>query len=204
MAQAVQSDLLNKLVGRHTAAVLSVLLVRPETRLYQRRIAQLAGLRLLQAQRALRALADLGVLLAEREGNRVYYHPDPSCPILPELRAIVLKTAGLADVLREALAGVKGIAVAFVFGSIAKGTFDARSDVDVMIVGEASFADISSALRTAEDQLNREVTPTLYSPRELEEKLKSRHHFLMRVLEEPKIMLVGDEDDFERLGRATS
>jgi predicted nucleotidyltransferase len=184
--------------------VLSVLLARPESRLYQRQIAQLAGLRLLQAQRALRALADLGVLLAQREGNRVYYSPDPSCPILPELTAMVLKTAGLADVLQEALTGVEGIALAFIFGSMAKGTGDAKSDVDVLIVGEASFADISAALLSAQERLGREVTPTVYSPEEFSERLKTKHHFLMRVLKEPKIMLIGTPDDLERMGRTAS
>lgn len=200
MANAIRSHLLDGLLGRQTAAVLSVLLARPENRLYQRQIAQLAGLRLLQAQRALRALADLGVLLAQREGNRVYYSPDPSCPILPELTAMVLKTAGLADVLQEALTGVEGIALAFIFGSMAKGTGDAKSDVDLLIVGDASFADISAALLSAQERLGREVTPTVYSPEEFSERLKAKHHFLMRVLNEPKIMLIGTPDDLERMG----
>jgi hypothetical protein len=78
---------------------------------------------------------------------------------------------------------------------MAKGTFDSRSDVDVMIGGDASFAEICGALRAAEDRLGREVTPTIYSPQEFQEKRRAKHHFLMRVLEEPKVMLVGNEDD---------
>jgi predicted nucleotidyltransferase len=200
MVNAIRSDLLDGLLGRQTAAVLSVLLARPESRLYQRQIAQLAGLRLLQAQRALRALADLGVLLAQREGNRVYYSADPSCPILPELTAMVLKTAGLADVLREALTGVTGITLAFIFGSMAKGTGDAKSDVDVLIVGDGSFADISASLLPAQERLGREITPTVYSTEEFSERLNTKHHFLMRVLKETKIMLIGTPDDLERMG----
>lgn len=203
MDNAVRSHLLNGLLGRQTAAVLSVVLPRPETRLYQRQIAQLAGLRLLEAQRALSALAELGVLVAQHEGNRVYYCPNHSCPILPELTSMVLKTAGLADVLREALASVEDIRLAFIFGSMAKGTFDARSDVDLLIVADASFADISGALRSAEDRLSREVTPTVYSPKEFVEKLKSKHNFLTRVLEGSKIMLIGSEDDLEGMDRPT-
>jgi len=200
MEGVVRSRLLDGLLGRQAAAVLSVLLARPETRLYQRQIAQLAGLRLLQAQRALRALAGLGVLLAQREGNRVYYSPDPSCPILPELTAIVLKTAGLADIVRDALGQVNGIHLAFIFGSMAKGTGDAKSDVDVLVVGDSSFADISAALLAAQERLGREITPTVYSAKEFSERLKTKHHFLMRVLKEPKIMLIGTPDDLERMG----
>ena len=83
----------------------------------------------------------------------------------------------------------------------AAGSFDARSDVDVLIVGNASFADISEALTTAEQRLNREVTPTVYSLDEFRQKIAEGHHFLTRALSEPKIMLVGNEDDIERMGR---
>jgi hypothetical protein len=76
--------------------------------------------------------------------------------------------------------------------------------VDVLVVGEAPFAEVAAALQPAQDQLGREITPTLYSPREFEEKLASRHHFLMRLLREPKIALIGDLDAVERLGRPTS
>lgn len=200
MSEIVRSRLLDGLLGRQAAAVLSVLLARPESRLYQRQIAQLAGLRLLQAQRALRALADVGVLLAEREGNRIYYSPNPSCPILRDLAAIILKTAGMADVVREALERVEGIRLAFIFGSMAKGTGDAKSDVDVLIVGDASFADISEALLSAQERLGREITPSVYSTEEFQQRLKEKHHFLARVLSEPKIMLVGTADDLERMG----
>ena len=86
---------------------------------------------------------------------------------------------------------------------MAKGTFDARSDIDLLVVADASFADISAALRTAEDRLRREVTPTVYSPQEFSEKLNAKHHFLTRVVAEPKIMLIGNEDDLERMGRPT-
>jgi predicted nucleotidyltransferase len=201
MVNAIRSQLLDGLLGRQTAAVLSVVLARPETRLYQRQIAQLAGLRLLQAQRALRALADLGVLLAQREGNRVYYSPDPSCAILPELTAMVLKTAGLADVVREALDQVEGIHLAFIFGSMAKGAGDSKSDVDVLIVGDGSFADISAALLPAQERLGREITPTVYSGEEFQQRVAEKHHFLARVLSEAKIMLIGTPDDLERMGQ---
>jgi len=191
----VTNDLLEKLFGQHTAAVLSVLLAGPEPRLYQRQVAQMTGLRLVRAQRALHALATIGVLRAEREGNRVYYSPDPSCPILDELRAIVLKTAGLADIIRGALSQVAGIRLAFIYGSMASGTADAKSDVDVLIVADAPFADISAALLPAQKRLGREITPTVYSQEEFAEKLTAKHHFLMRVLQEPKIALIGNPDD---------
>jgi len=95
---------------------------------------------------------------------------------------------------------VEGIRLAFIFGSMAKGTADAKSDVDVLIVGDGSFANISAALLPAQERLGREITPTVYSPEEFADRLKTKHHFLMRVLQQPKIMLVGTPDDLERMG----
>jgi DNA-binding transcriptional ArsR family regulator len=175
--------------------VLGLLLSRPDREWHLREIARQTQLSPSAVQREVLLLAEAGIVERRVESRRAYYRANARCPIFPELRGIVLKTVGLADGLREALAGVENIRIAFIFGSMAKGTFDSRSDVDVMIVGDASFADISGALRAAEDRLGREVTPTVYSPQEFEEERRAKHHFLMRVLEEPKVMLVGNEDD---------
>jgi predicted nucleotidyltransferase len=87
---------------------------------------------------------------------------------------------------------------------MAKGTFDARSDIDLLVVGDSSFTDIAGALRAAEERLNREITPTVYSAEEFGRKVAEGHHFLTRVLSEPKIMLVGNEDELARVGRPAS
>lgn len=194
------TGILDSLLGRQEAAVLSAILRRPGERLYQRQLVRLTGLRLQQVQRALAHLTSLGILSTERDGNRVYYSADPACPLIPELRGLVLKTAGLGDVIREALKQVAGVSLAFIYGSFAKGTADTRSDVDVLIVADASFSDVSSALSTAEERLSREVNFTLYPPEEFREKLEQQHHFLMRVMAEPKIRLIGDPDDFAGVG----
>jgi predicted nucleotidyltransferase len=183
--------------------ILALLLGRPDEAFYQREIVRATGGGKGAVERELRSLVKAGILLREKRGNLTYYRADGDCPIYPELQGLMVKTVGLADVLREALAGVNGIRLAFIFGSMAKGTFDARSDIDLLVVADASFADISGALRTAEDRLNREITPTVYSPQEFSEKLKAKHHFLTRVMEDPKIMLIGNEDDLERMGRPT-
>jgi predicted nucleotidyltransferase len=180
------------------------MLTNPDQEWHLREIVRRTGTALSATQRELLALTEAGILRRRMESRRSYYRANRDSPIYPELHGLMLKTAGLADVLREALAGVEGIRLAFIFGSMAKGTFDARSDIDLLVVADASFADISGALERAEDRLNREVTPTVYPPQEFAEKLKAKHHFLTRVLEEPKIMLVGNEDDFERMSRPAS
>ena len=179
---------------------MALMLMNPDQEWHLREIVRRTGTALSATQRELLALTEAGILRRRVEARRSYYRANLDCPIFPDLRQIVLKTAGLADIVREALGQVEGIRVAFIFGSMAKGGGDARSDVDVLVVGEVSFADISAALLSAQERLRREITPTVYTPQEFADRLKEKHHFLARVLREPKIMLVGNEDDLERVG----
>jgi len=192
--------MIDALLPRVRRDILALLFARPDGAFYQREIVRATEGGKGAVERELRSLVDAGILLREKRGNLAYYRANRDCPIYAELRGIMLKTAGLADVLREALARVDGIRFAFVFGSMAQGTGDAKSDVDVLIVGNASFADVSAALLPAQERLSREVTPTVYSPDEFRQRMAEKHHFLARVLSEPKIMLLGSPDDVERVG----
>jgi len=196
--------MIEALFPRTRRSVLALLLSRPEESFYLREIVRATEAGKGAVERELRALTSAGILVREKRGNLTYYRANRDCPIYPELHSLMAKTAGIADVLRAALAEAEGIVLAFIFGSIAKGTFDPRSDVDLLIVGETSLADISGALKAAEDRLSREVTPTVYTPQEFGQKVAESHAFLTRVLSEPKIMLVGSEDDLARVGRPTS
>jgi predicted nucleotidyltransferase len=180
--------------------ILALLFGRPDEALYLREIVRAAGGGKGAVERELRSLVRAGILLREKRGNLTYYRTNPDCPIYPELHGLILKTAGLADIVRTALVEVRDIRLAFVFGSMAQGTGDAKSDVDVLIVTDAPFADISAALLPAQKRLGREITPTVYTPGEFQEKLRAKHHFLVRVLQEPKILLLGDLDELARMG----
>jgi predicted nucleotidyltransferase len=150
-------------------------------------------------ERELKSLSRAGILLREKRGNLTYYRANADCPIYPELQGLVLKTVGLADVLRDALAGIDGVKLAFVYGSMAQGTADAKSDVDVVIVADDNLAAISTALVPAQKRLGREINPTIYSSMEFHEKLKAKHQFLTRVLQGPKIVLLGGVDELTRV-----
>jgi predicted nucleotidyltransferase len=183
--------------------VLALLLMNLDDEWHLREIVRRTGTALSATQRELISLTEAGILLRRVEARRSYYRANPDSPICPDLRQIMVKTVGLADVVREALGQVEGIRFAFIFGSMAKGTADAKSDVDVLIVGDASFAEISEALLSAQERLRREVTPTVYSEEEFRQRTAEGHHFLARVLSDPKIMLVGTGDDVERMAPDT-
>ena len=131
--------------------------------------------------------------------------PVPSARCLPRLKSLLMKTAGLTDVLRTALAPLADhIDVAFVHGSIARGNERQGSDVDMMVVGDALFADVVAAIGPAQEQLQREVNPTVYPPAEFQMKLAAGHHFLKRVMAGNKVFLIGDERGLERLAEERS
>ena len=181
--------------------VLGLLLTGPEQRWHLREIVRRTDCALGTVRRELEGLAAAGIVTRNRDGNRVYYQANTVCPIHAELRGMMLKTVGLADVLRDALAPLAGkIAVAFVYGSIAGGGAGPESDVDVLVVGRVTFAEVALALGPAQDSLRREVNPTVYSRAEFRRKAEAGHHFVLSVLKGPKILLVGAEDELAGLG----
>ena len=128
---------------------------------------------------------------------------NPKCPVFAELQGLLVKTTGVADVLRNALAELAGrIKVAFLYGSMVKGTARSGSDVDVLVVGEVTFAEMVSVLAPAQARLGRDVNPSVYPLTEFCRKLAQGHHFLNSVLEEPKVFLLEDDNELARLAKS--
>lgn len=148
-------------------------------------------------QRELAKLAAAGLVSVRASGNQKRYQANGEAPIHDELVAIVQKTIGLAAPLREALLPLQDkIAAAFVYGSMAKRTDTARSDIDLMILSDTlGYADVMQALDGTELKLGRPVNPTLYSSAEFTSRIHDKNSFLMRVLEQPKIWIIGEHDD---------
>ena len=176
--------------------MLALLLMRPEGSLHLREIARALDKAPGTLLRELNALAQAGVLLRKRVGNQVHFQANPGCPIFEDLRIILKKTVGVADVLREALAPLAArIRAAFVYGSIARGEERAGSDLDLMIVGGVRFAEVVATLAPAQEALRREVNPNVYPALEFRKKAAAGEPFLKRVLAERKIFIIGGEDD---------
>ena len=147
----------------------------------------------------LRKLVRLDLVQSRRDSNRVYYRAKTENPLYPEIRNLVLKTSGLADVLKSALAD-KRIRVAFVFGSIASGEEKTGSDVDLMVIGRLGLRDLSGLLSGVEEKIGREVNPHVMSENEFRSRLKAKEHFMSSVLKGPKIFLIGSENDLKPVG----
>jgi predicted nucleotidyltransferase len=174
--------------------------LRPDESFYVREIARLTGVPAGSLHRELKLLTAAGLLVRSTAGNQVRYQVDRSCPIHEELAGIFRKTAGLADVLREALTPLAAkIRVALVFGSLAQGKERATSDVDVLVVGSVSFAAVVEALNTAAKQLRREVNPVVMTIAEFGNKLAARDRFVSRIEREAKLFLLGDAGEFRKL-----
>lgn len=187
--------------GAYRRQVLSLLLLHPGESFHLREIARITGTQPGTLRRELAQLADAGVLSKEKVGNLVRYKAEAACPIYDELRGILKKTAGVADVLREALAPLGDrISAAFVYGSVASGGERHPSDIDVMIVGTASFEEVVRALHPCQEQLRREINPNVYGLAEFRKKAKEKGSFLARVMAEPKLFILGNEDDLRKPG----
>ena len=183
--------------------VLALLYGRPDKSIYTNEIVRLANMGRGTVKRELDRLVAAGVLTLSKEGNQHHYQANPGCPIYPELLAIVRKTFGVADVIRKALAPMDArIELAFVYGSMAKAADTQDSDIDLMLVGhDLAYADVVELLIPVEHSLHRSINPTIYTPVEYREKISTQNSFLLRVMEQPKLMIKGIIDDFGKPGQ---
>ena len=193
-------QLIGVLFGKTRRAVLSLLFSHPDESYFLRQLARLTGVGMGALQRELKALSEAGIISARAQGRQSFFQADPKCPIFSELKGLILKTTGAADVLRAALATMASdIKVAFVFGSMARGGQTRQSDVDIMVVGEVEFAQVVSAFSQAQETLGREINPVVYSQGEFRSKALQGANFLKRVMESPKLFVVGDASDLKKL-----
>jgi len=176
--------------------VLAVLFGNPDRSFYANEVIALAQSGTGSVQRELAALSEAGLLSVTKQGNQKHYQANAAAPVFAELRGLVMKTSGLADVLRTALAPLAPqMVAAFVYGSVAKQNDTAQSDIDVMVVSAGlSYADVFGALEGATISLGRKVNPTLYTPAEMAKRITQDNAFVSRVLQQPKIWLIGNEE----------
>ena len=190
------TSLADALFPRVRQRVLAVFFGTPDRSFYANEVIALAQSGTGAVQRELAGLSDAGLLTVSKQGNQKHYQANANTPVFAELRGLVLKTMGLADVLRAALLPLAAqIEAAFVYGSVAKQQDTAHSDVDVLIISlELGYADVFGALESATTTLGRKINPTLYTPVDVAKRIQSDNAFVTRVWQQPKIWLVGSEE----------
>jgi predicted nucleotidyltransferase len=197
-----KKDLGTALFGRSRRNILGLLFAHTDRAFYLREIIAATGAGAGQVQRELENLVSVGLVLRERRANQVHFQANAEAPVFEELKGIVAKTFGVADILRDLLAPfAQRIQVAFIYGSVARAEDTARSDIDLMIVGDVMLSELANTLHEAEAKLRRPVAPTIYEAQEFSDRVHSGQHFLSQVLKRPKLFLAGDEDELQRLAQ---
>ena len=182
--------------------VLGLLYSQPEKSFYTKQILRLTCMGVATIKRELDRMLAAGILQMTKIGNQHHYQANPECPIYQELLGIVKKTFGIADVIRSALLPLSGnIHWAFVFGSIASGKESSASDIDLMVIGDASFSEVVAAIYPIQESLGREINPKIYSKEEWLQMQNSKEVFIKEVLDKSRINIIGDEDEFGKLSR---
>lgn len=176
--------------------VLALLFGQPSRSFFASELIALTGSGSGAVQRELERLTASGLLSVKRIGKQKHYQANPDCPIFGDLCALVRKTVAMAEPIRQSLAPIAGkIGLALVYGSVAKGTDTASSDIDLLVVAdELTLEALFSALAPAEASLDRKINPTLYTSREFDARRAAGNHFLTRVLEGEHLMLIGPDD----------
>lgn len=189
------------LFGQTRGRVLALLYGAPDETFYVRQIARQIETSVGSVQRELVLLAGAGMIVRSVLGSQVFYRANREHPVFQELQALLAKTLGVFQLLRTALAPLSDrIEVAFVYGSVARREDTAESDIDLMVVGAVTLDEVLDAVSSVEKYLRRPVTPTIYSPEDLRQRLGAGNHFLRSLEQSKKVFLIGGEDEFREAG----
>jgi len=187
--------------GQTRGRILARIFGHPDEKFYVRQIARDSGTSVGTVQRELETLFQTGLIVRSMSGRQVYYQANRNHPVFAEIRSLVAKTVGIFQILRSALTPFADrVSLAFLYGSVARRAEGAESDVDLMVVGDVTLDEILAEMAPAERMIGRTINPTVYSTKELKEKLQSGNHFLRSVMRGEKVILIGDEGEFGNMG----
>jgi predicted nucleotidyltransferase len=175
--------------------LLALFFTNPSKKYYLREIQRILGYSAGSIRRELLKFQKDKLFNTENVGNLLYYSLNTKHPLFKELKAIVAKTVGIEGSLRNALSSIKNIKVAFIYGSFAAQREKSTSDIDLMIIGNPNTSQLNAKIAKLEKKLNREINPTVYSSAEYGTKKDAQNGFIMELLKNPKIIVLGKEDD---------
>jgi predicted nucleotidyltransferase len=180
--------------------VLGWLFTHPDERYFVRQLTKLIKEDSTNVSRELARLEQAGILVSTTEGKQKYYQANRKSPLFDELHGLMLKTVGVADIIKKALEPrTADIKLAFIFGSLAKKSEDRLSDIDLLVVGNITFGEVVDLISTAEEALSRELNPVVYTLSEFNKRVSENHYFISNILSGDKIFVVGDENELQSL-----
>ena len=186
------------LFSDYRSRVLGLLLLHPERSYYLREIAMLTSTIPGTLKRELDKLNEVGLLTVKKVGNQNHYQANRECPIYEDLANILRKTSGLVDVLMGGLLPLsKNIQNAFVFGSVASGNVNAKSDIDLMLIGDLTYAEVVSLMHPLQEQLGREINPKIFTVKEWQKLMQDNGAFVHDVLSKTKLFIIGNEQQLQ-------
>jgi predicted nucleotidyltransferase len=192
--------LLEALFGKTRRSILALLFSHTEESFHLRKVLRLAGVSPGAGQRELKRLSEAGVILRTVKENQVLFQANPRCPIFDEMKSLITKTAGVVDVLREALITLGGrLSLALLYGSVAQGKAGKDSDIDLLVIGDVSFEEVVERVSRAQENLRREINPMVMSLEECQNRLSKSDHFLGAILKSPFIPVIGDPRELVRM-----
>lgn len=175
--------------------LLALFFTNPQKRYYLREIERILGYSAGSIRRELLKFQKDSLFNTDKVGNLLYYSLNTKHPLFKELKAIVSKTVGVEASLKKELSAVPNIETAFIYGSFAANKEKSASDIDLMVIGDPKASLLNEKLSALERRLKREINPTVYSMREYKAKKKAKSGFIMDLLKNPKIMVIGKAND---------
>jgi predicted nucleotidyltransferase len=172
-----------------------------DNELHMREIERRSGYAIGTIQSELRKLLRLDLVSKRKDGNRTYYRANKDHPLFLDIQRLVLKTVGLVDILQNKLTKSQEITIAFVFGSIARQEEMAGSDIDLVVIGHLGLREITALLSGVTEKVDREINPHVFTVKEFKKRIARKEHFITQVLDEPKIFILGNENELKTMVR---
>ena len=171
----------------------------PEKKYYLRELERIIHFPVQNIRQELLLLKKIGIFKSEKQGNLMYYFLNKEFLLYEELKSIIFKTIGVNGALKKELKKIKGIKQAFIFGSFAKNKEDSLSDIDLMIIGDIDEDLLISKISKLEDVLRREINYNIFSAKDFKDGLKKKEVFLEEIMANPKIFIIGNQNDLEKI-----
>jgi len=190
---------IDRLFGSTTrVALLSKMMMNPDRSFFIRELSRELKIPYSMLYKEEKNLVSLGILAEEKRGKVTLVSVNKKLPYFAEIRRLITKTTGLADLMKSTLSRLRGIRYALIYGSLASGEESESSDIDLLVIGDVDEEKVLNAISETEKEVGREINYILWSEKEFMKRVKSKHHLLTDIISKPLIMLVGEEDEFRR------